>query len=335
MYVYDKLSHSGTWTLEEQEIIHVKSWMALGDCNYEVDHADDSIPESGVVYCNIEHIHEFFKKCEKTDNKYVVISAFSDYGVALQEEHPVAIDMLKFLPFVEGEIAKIGYASLSIPPRCEIERCNIEDTYSVKCYSHTYSTFDKIPDNVVSWFTSNSMVRDDRIVSIPLGIHKDRPEDICSTISNQMKSNRSSRVNWVYANWQHNTIERYKLKESLLSLNADWITVVEEEKSYNDYITDLCEHSFAICPQGNGIDCYRMLECLYSGCIPIIKDEITYDYMKDLPHVKVNSWNEITPDFLKSHIKKLDMSDFNFNKIKLEYWKQQINEAKNLLRKNG
>ena len=89
---------------QEDEIIHVKSWMDLGDCNYEIDHDDDSIPESGVVYCNIEHIHKFFEKCKRTDNKYIVISGFSDYGVALQKEHPVANDMIKWLPFIENEI---------------------------------------------------------------------------------------------------------------------------------------------------------------------------------------------------------------------------------------
>ena len=68
--------------------------MNLGDCNYEIDHDDDSIPDSGVVYCNIEHIDKFFEKCNRTDNKYVVVSAFSDYGVAIQEEYPVAEDKI-------------------------------------------------------------------------------------------------------------------------------------------------------------------------------------------------------------------------------------------------
>ena len=72
--------------LKEDDIINVKSWMSLGDCNYEIDHDDDSIPESGVVYCNIEHIHKLFAKCEQTDNEYVVVSGFSDYGVAHQTE---------------------------------------------------------------------------------------------------------------------------------------------------------------------------------------------------------------------------------------------------------
>ena len=76
--------------ISEEDIINVKSWMSLGDCNYEIDHDDDSIPESGVVYCNIEHIDRLFEKCKLTDNKYIVISAFSDYGVALQEEYPVS-----------------------------------------------------------------------------------------------------------------------------------------------------------------------------------------------------------------------------------------------------
>ena len=88
----------------KDDIITVKSWMDLGDCNYEIDHKDDSIPESGVVYCNIEHITEFFDKCRNTDNEYVVVSGFSDYGVALQEEHPVCMDMLKWLSTYAHEV---------------------------------------------------------------------------------------------------------------------------------------------------------------------------------------------------------------------------------------
>ena len=83
--------------IQEEDIINVKSWMDLGDCNYEIDHDDDSIPESGVVYCNIEHIHKFFAKCENTDNEYIVVSGFSDYGFARQKEHPVWADMKKTL----------------------------------------------------------------------------------------------------------------------------------------------------------------------------------------------------------------------------------------------
>ena len=317
--------------LRSDEIINVKSWMSLGDSNYEIDHADDSIPESGVVYCNIEHIHKFFEKCHDTNNKYVVISGFSDYGVALQKDNPVGHDMVKWIPFIESEIENLKYSPLLVAPRCNVETCKIDDKYSVKCYSNTYSTFNRIPDNVVKWFTVNPMIRDDRIVSIPFGVGKDAPEDICSTASNPLCMNRSDRVNWVYANWQDNTVERNKFKKGLLAYQPEWATIVIEPKPYLEYLSDLTKHSFAFCPRGNGVDCYRILECLYCGCIPIVKNEIAYDYLDDLPCVKVQDWAEINLEFLKEELKRISKTDFNMGKITLGFWKEKIHQTRSLL----
>ena len=209
--------------IKPDEVINVKSWMSLGDCNYEIDHDDDSIPESGVVYCNIEHIHKLFAKCEQTDNRYVVISAFSDYGLAIQEEHPVSMDMKKWLPFIDQMITpEMGYSPIQIPARCEEARCTLSDRYSIKCYSHTYSTIPNIPNNVVKWYLANPMTRDEKIVAIPLGVGKDASDDICSTISDPLLTNRSDRVNWLYLNWQDNTLERASLKNSYINLSSTW-----------------------------------------------------------------------------------------------------------------
>lgn len=319
--------------IEQNEIINVKSWMSLGDCNYEIDHDDDSIPESGVVYCNIEHIHKFFEKCYDTDNQYIVVSAFSDYGVAHQKTSPVADDMLKWLPFIESELPNIGYSPLIVPSRCEAEKCKIDDKYSVKCYSNTFSTFNRIPKNIVKWFLVNPMIKDDRIISIPLGVGKDAAPDICSTVSDPLVANRSDRVNWAYANWQNNTVERTNLKNALSIYKPEWVTIVDDPKPYAEYLKDLSKHSFAISPRGNGVDCYRILECLYCGCIPIVKNEIAYDYLDDLPCVKVDEWKEINEDFLKSELKRISMSQFNMDKIKLSFWKNKIEEARGLLSK--
>jgi|TARA_R110002020_G_scaffold4233_4_gene18865 hypothetical protein len=319
--------------LKKNEIIDVKSWMELGDCNYEIDHDDDSIPESGVVYCNIEHIHKLFAKCKQTSNKYIVVSAFSDYGVALQEEHPVALDMLKFLPFLESQMPELGYKALQIPPRCELDRCNIEHKYSVKCHSHTYSTFEEIPNNVVKWFTSNAMTKHDKIVNIPLGIGKDSPEPLCSTLTSQLHVATHDRVNLVYANWQDYTYDRAVLRNSVASANFPWVTLVNSPKPYEDYISDLTKHSFALCPEGNGVDCYRMLECLYCGCIPIVLDRISYGYLNDLPCVKLNSWAELNPDILKRELTRINRDGLwdNLHKLTKKFWKSEIDSSKILL----
>ena len=317
---------------EQNEIIDVKSWMSLGDCNYEIDHDDDSIPESGVVYCNIEHIHKFFSKCEKTENKYIVISAFSDYGLASQEEHPVSMDMKKWLPFVDQMITpEMGYSPIQIPARCERERCLLTDKYSIKCYAYTYATIPNIPSNIIKWYLANPMVRNERVTAIPLGVGKDAPIDICSTISDPLLTNRSDRVNLVYLNWQDNTMERANLKNFYTNLQPDWITIVHEPKPYKDYLKDLWNHTFALCPQGNGVDCYRILECVYCGCIPIVKNEIAYDYLDGLPHVKVNSWSEINTDFLKEKLREIESTQYNKQIATRSFWKDQIQKSKGLL----
>ena len=119
-------------------------------------------------------------------------------------------------------------------------------------------------------------------------------------------------------------------------LNPDWVTIVKDPKPYEQYIKDLSEHSFALCPEGNGLDCYRMLECLYSGCIPIVRNHSAYSYMNDMPHVVVNEWREINPEFLKNQLKRLSMTEFDMSKIKLSYWKKnQIERTKSFIKRKS
>ena len=309
----------------KEDIINVKSWFDLGDCNYEHDHKDDSIPDSGVVYCNIEHIHKFFKKCESTVNNYVVVSGFSDYGVAYQQQHPVGVDMLKWIPFVEHMIPELGYNPLVIPPRCDTDNCDLNDTYSVKCYSHTMSTFKGIPSNVTKWFLVNSMLSQDRIQGIPLGIGKDATDDILGT--NQYELSHTD--NWVYVNWQNYTLERKYLKSFFLSNGFDWVTYVEEPKEFKEYLDELSRHVYAICPPGNGLDCYRILECIYVGTIPIVFNSPCMDYLKDLPILIIDNFDELNIENLKSQYESISqkMQDSGVDKAKFSYWKNEISQA--------
>ena len=76
-----------------------------------------------------------------------------------------------------------------------------------------------------------------------------------------------------------------------------------------------------------------MLECLYCGCIPIVLDRIAYEYLEDLPHVRLNSWSELNPDLLKRELTRIEREGLwdNLNKITTDFWKSEIETARNLL----
>ena len=311
--------------IDKLDIINCKSWMSIGDCNYEYDYPEEGqIPPSGVVYCNIEHITKFFDKCKLTDNKYVVVSGFSDSGPAYQKEHPVANDMLKWLPFLEEEILKIGYQSLKIGPRCNIENCNIDDVYSVKMYSFTNATFDKIPDNIIKWFVVNPQVIQNKIQGIPIGVGTASTNDIFNTDLVSFED----RKNWLYINWQNYTNERMHLKNYFERNDFDWVTYyTKPERDTLDYFKDLASHVFVACPFGNGLDCYRILESIYLGSIPIVIDCPMVKYLSGLPILTIQDWGQLSLEFLKERHKELEKLEFNLDKSKLSYWKNIIRRS--------
>ena len=314
--------------IDKADIINCKSWMDIADCNYEYDYAGvDDIPPSGVVYCNIEHIAKFFNKCKRTHNKYVVVSGFSDFGLAYQKEHPVANDMLKWLPFIESEIPKIEYKALKVAPRCDIEKCDLKDRYSIKCHSFTMETFDKIPDNVIKWFVVNPLLMKNKIQGIPIGVGKDAADAISNTPN-------VTKTDWLYVNWQNYTTNRMHLKQFFVNNNWYWVTVHEEPNiPYEDYLSELSRHRFVACPPGNGVDCYRILESIYLGAIPIVEDGPTMRYLDGLPIVKIRSWGVVNSfDWIQQKYHET-MSRFKgescLDKAKLSYWKKEIRTAFN------
>ena len=311
--------------VDKSDIINCKSWMSLADCNYELDFSGDEVPDSCVVYCNIEHVKRFFNACKNTDNKYVLISGFSDFGLSYQKDNPVSADILRWIPFIESEISEsLGYKSLKIPARCDLDQCDIDDRYSIKCYSFTHSTFKEIPKNIIKWFVVNPMIMKNNIQGIPIGVGKDAASDISSTPE-------LIKTNWLYINWQNYTIERVHLKQYFENNNWEWATIHDKpNRTTEEYYTDLSSHRFVVCPPGNGIDCYRILEAIYLGAIPIVEDSPAMRYFEGLPIVKIDNWGVINSlDWLQRQYDEIMSRSHNLDKVKLSFWKSQIRETFN------
>ena len=122
----------------------------------------------------------------------------------------------------------LSYDDVRMPARVDKSKCNLKDTYSVKCHSWTRATLTSIPHNVHHWFIANLMFVPDpetynflyeantheKITAIPFGIAEGKQEELHAAM--QLKNNVEDRENKIYISWNDYTYERYKLRADMV-----------------------------------------------------------------------------------------------------------------------
>lgn len=97
-------------------------------------------------------------------------------------------------------------------------------------------------------------------------------------------------------------------------------------KGYVDFLKDLSESMFVLCPRGNGLDCHRVWESLYMGAIPIVKSSAMDAAFEELPVLIINNWSEITEEFLLKKYEEMSQKTYKMQRIYMLYWKSYINQ---------
>ena len=200
-------------------------------------------------------------------------------------------------------------------------------------------TVDNLPSNVIKWFSQNVNVFDERLESIPIGLENSRWfKDLYKKekIINKHKEIKSIK-NLLYINHNINTNRTERLEPYLLLKNKDWCHIESGSngQNFDNYINNLYNHKFVLCPNGNGIDTHRLWETLYLNTIPIVKNGINVSFYKDLPICFVDNWNQITEDFLNNEFVRIKSSIWNLDKLKMEFWKNKIINEKTFYYNNS
>lgn len=184
-----------------------------------------------------------------------------------------------------------------------------------------------LPDNVIRWYASNVDVINPRIESIPFGIESDwndggkhKKEKMLL----KLEEKRNIR-NLVYLehSLEYNREERtwiYQLLE-----NKPWVTAVKcKTISFDEYIDNVYNHKFVICPMGNGMGTHREWETLYLNTIPIQRRDLNNRFYTDLPICFVDNWDELTEDFLNSEYERITHGTWKMEMLTFGYWKNKI-----------
>jgi hypothetical protein len=121
-----------------------------------------------------------------------------------------------------------------------------------------------------------------------------------------------------------NTAQRVPPYELLK--DKSWVTTFMGQNGYkvDEYIDNIYNHKFVLCPEGNGMDTHRTWETLYLGSIPIEKKNINNQFYTDLPIMFVDNWEEVNEDFLETAFPMFEKQTWNMKKLTFEYWKNKI-----------
>ena len=300
-------------------------------CDYDWHEGDDA--PGGIVNVDTYEIPAFFRKIAGNSQKYVVVSSKSDYGPVYQHQdnNLACFDMGRWLSLMMP--ATHGYNDATCPARINRDRSDINHRFSMKSWCHTLLTFEEVPDNVVQWFCTNSQINDlPNVSSIPYGINgRSKELEAAKTISewNMFADKRTTNT---YVNFSIYTAERQELIQYLS--RCVWATV-KSGVSFTEYLQDLATHTFTLCPNGNGPDCYRTLEALYMGSIPIIEHNKATDFwlQLQLPIIMLPTVKMTTPSLLnkicQANVQLLRHDQWDLGTISRTYWKNIIEEQGN------
>lgn len=193
----------------------------------------------------------------------------------------------------------------------------------------------EIPDNLIMWYAQNLDFNHPRVEPIPIGLENQSWHPAKRTVLDYMleeKNNPHRNRNSALCQFNPNTFpqERHPLFNMVMSgqIAADAYYCLNGTE-FNTYCENLINYKFCLCPRGNGIDTHRIWESILLGCIPIVKSSYScYNYKEPCPILFVDSWYQVTEEFLKKASEiDIDKSLFETKLLTKSYWEERIINA--------
>ncbi len=203
-------------------------------------------------------------------------------------------------------------------------------------YGITPDIYDRYKDHCKTWFALNKETPAANIISLPLGRTNDCDDshvhriigntDIMFRIAQEPKKD----INLVYMNFSRNTFPQERGPVYTMFAGKSWVTIAEASLTHHGserFLRSLRNHTFTLCPRGNGVDTHRLWEALYMGSIPIVKRNIAVNEFADLPICWIDTWDQVTPEFLAQEYQRISSAEWNLEKLKIGYWETLIGAA--------
>lgn len=170
--------------------------------------------------------------------------------------------------------------------------------------------YKKKPKSIKRWFSVNVNYKVEDLIPIPIGIanHFYNKNLNPNNFSVELKKKK---INKIYLNFNPNT--NYLLRSKLIKKYKNNIEFIYRDyaSTHEQYIRDLQNIKFVLCPEGNGIETHRFWEALQYKAIPITQKKLTNENYRNINAIFLDDLNNI-------EIKNLD---YQINKQNITYKK--------------
>ena len=177
-------------------------------------------------------------------------------------------------------------------------------------------------ENLIAWFGQNICVNHNKLFSIPIGIANEiwphgNENDMFDIILQKTEKNKLIHCSFDIST---NFIERSKCVESMNKNNLK----MDNREEFKHYLNSLSKSFFSLSPNGNGIDCHKLWECLYLKTIPVVTKSINVEFYKDLPIFIIDSWSDFNINDLSEDLYKKIINSHSYDKIDINFYKNKI-----------
>ena len=192
-----------------------------------------------------------------------------------------------------------------------------------------------LPCNVERWFATNVTHSHPRITALPLGLGG-TADPVTLNLSTKGHDSYSllPRIKWLYVNFRPQT--NRKVRQEIYDLfqkhanDESWITFDPPSPNGNNeaFLNKMTQHRFVLAPPGYGVDTHRLWETLAVGSYPVVLRSTALEPFEALPILFVDHYSEVTLDFLKSNLERLEEKRKSSIMLQMSYWEQKIQAAK-------
>ncbi len=275
------------------------------------------LPGGFMVFAN-RYAQEFLDKCKEFEGR--IMSVFID-NIRLYPRN-LYVDE-KDAQWVEYLMANNDLLGLcgSLPENKFIIFTSHEDT--------PIDDQIKIPDNVLGIYAVNAEHFGGKIHPFPYGVQRainrpGQPIDNRIDVLKEEIGKIQTPTKLLYINCG---IGRNKDRQTLTDFDGlPWVTTRFNEDSmyfgydrYREFLTEMRDHKFMICPIGHGLDCHRNWELLYMQRVPVMKKSPYFTcLMGGFPVLFVDNWSDVTQELLERSDYLFDQAqEMDLNKLDL------------------